>query len=57
MAGPFNRGDTIIKQALYFTLLLQKMKNWPPPSNPDELWSCVAFAGYYIKIVEVGTRS
>ena len=31
---------------------IEKIKNWPKPSNPDELRSFVAFAGYYRRFVK-----
>lgn len=31
---------------------IEKIKNWPRPSNPDELRSFVAFAGYYRRFVK-----
>ena len=31
---------------------IEKIRNWPRPSNPDELRSFVAFAGYYRRFVK-----
>ena len=31
---------------------IEKVKNWPRPSNPDELRSFLAFAGYYRRFVK-----
>ena len=31
---------------------IEKIRNWPRPSNPDELCSFVAFAGYYRRFVK-----
>lgn len=31
---------------------IEKIKNWPRPTNPDELRSFVAFAGYYRRFVK-----
>lgn len=28
-----------------------KVRNWPTPTNPDELRSFLAFAGYYWKFI------
>lgn len=31
---------------------IEKVKNWPTPSNPDELRSFLAFAGYYRRFIK-----
>jgi len=31
---------------------IEKVKNWPSPSNPDELRSFLAFAGYYRRFIK-----